>query len=358
MQSLITRVRTKTTIRLVWAVVAVVALAAACGQAKHKVAAVVPTTTTAPPTTAATTTVPPPPPVFPLTGLPTNAGPAVRPALSVKVDNVTGAFPQAGLNDADVVTEELVEGGLTRLFVTYQSRDTARVGPIRSARPVDADLLSQLGGGIFAYSGAAPGEIAPVQDHSRATLLSMDAGVGAFYRDHSRPAPHNVYASTTALYDAGAAAGDHSPAPPAQFQFGPLVNGAPVTAALVPMGERSSAAWHWNPNTGVFERDQNGVPDVLEDGSRITADDVLLLSVGIQGTGVYDVTGAEDPLVDVIGEGAAWLLRDGQLIQGRWSRPSTDAPTTFTDATGAPMLLHPGRTWMELLQNSLLPAFA
>jgi hypothetical protein len=296
--------------------------------------------------------------VFPLTGLPTNAGPAVRPALSVKVDNVTGAFPQAGLNDADIVTEELVEGGQTRLFVTYQSRDTDRVGPIRSARPVDADLLSQLGGGVFAYSGAAPGEIAPVEDHSGATLLSMDGGVGAFYRDRSRPAPHNVYASTTSLYDAGAAAGDHSAPPPPQFQFGPLVNGMPVTDAVVPMGERSSAAWHWNASTGVFDRDQNGAPDVVEDGSRVAADNVLLLSVGIEGTGVFDVTGAEDPLVVVIGEGPCWLLRDGQLIQGRWSRPSTNAPTTFTDATGAPMLLHPGRTWMELVQNSLLPTFA
>src|SRR5262245_9182268 len=189
-QSSAARARSRTAIRLVGAVVTLVAVAAACGHAKRKISAVVPTT--APPTTVATTTAPPPPPVFPLTGLPTSAGPAVRPALSVKVDNVTGAFPQAGLNDADIVTEELVEGGQTRLFVTYQSRDADRVGPIRSARPVDADLLSQLGGGVFAYSGAAPGEIAPVEDHSGATLLSMDGGVGAFYRDRSRPAPHNV----------------------------------------------------------------------------------------------------------------------------------------------------------------------
>jgi hypothetical protein len=293
-----------------------------------------------------------------LTGLPTTGTPAVRPALSVKVDNVVGALPQAGLNDADIVTEELVEGGLTRLFVTFQSRDADRVGPIRSARPVDADLLDQLGGGIFAYSGAAPGEIAPVEDHSGATLLSMDAGVGAFYRDRSRPAPHNVYASTASLYDAGAAAGDHSSPPPPLFGFGPVTSGAPVNNADVPMGERTSAAWHWNAATGAYERDQNGVPDRLEDGSGITADNVLMLSVGITGTGVFDVTGTEDPLVVVIGDGPCWLLRDGQLVQGHWTRPSTTSPTAFTDSTGAPMLLHPGRTWIELVPNAGVPSFS
>jgi hypothetical protein len=349
------RGRTNTTIRAVVCAVALASVLAACGHSSRKVNAVAPTTL--PPTTAAPTTTAPPPAVFPLTGLPTNAGPALRPALSVKVDNVAGSFPQAGLNDADIVTEALVEGGLTRLFVTYQSHDAGRVGPIRSARPVDADLLDQLGGGIFAYSGAAPGEIAPVQDHSHATLLSMDAGVDAFYRDRSRPAPHNVFASTAALYDAGAAAGDHSSAPPQQFQFGPLANATPAANANVPMGNRASAAWHWNALSGLFERDQNGGPDMLDDGSRITADNVLMLSVGIQGTGVFDVTGVEDPLPVVIGEGPCWLLRDGQLVQGKWSRPSTNAPTTYTDTTGAPMLLHPGRTWVELVQNSLQPSF-
>src|SRR2546427_801616 len=83
--------------------------------------------------------------------------------------------------------------------------------------PVGADLLAALGGGLFAYSGAAPGEIAPVEDHSGATLLSNDDGVGAFYRLRGKRAPHNVYASTADLYAAGAEAGDHSAPPPALF---------------------------------------------------------------------------------------------------------------------------------------------
>jgi hypothetical protein len=275
----------------------------------------------------------------------------------VKIDNISAALPQSGLNKADIVTEELVEGGLTRLFVTFHSQDAELVGPIRSARPVDADLLSQLGGGIFAYSGAAPGEIAPVEEHSGATLLSHDSGVSAFYRDRSRRAPHNVYSSTAALYAAGAEAGAPPASPPAQFRFGDQNGGRPVAAADVPMGNRAEASWYWNAATGSYERNQNGAADVLDDGSRITSTNVLLMSVAIMGSGVRDVTGVEDPLVVVIGEGPCWLLRDGVLIEGRWSRATTADPTIFRDNAGKDLLLHPGRTWVELVQNSLQPSF-
>jgi hypothetical protein len=60
------------------------------------------------------------------------------------------------------VVEQLVEGGMTRFFAIFQSHDSPLVGPVRSARPVDAALLRQLGGGLFGYTGAAAGEIAPV----------------------------------------------------------------------------------------------------------------------------------------------------------------------------------------------------
>ncbi len=94
------------------------------------------------------------PGVYPLTRLPaTDAARQHRPALSVKIDDVGEARPQAGLNSADLVTDILVEGGLTRLMATFQSQDTGTIGPIRSARPVDADLLRELGGGIFALRG-------------------------------------------------------------------------------------------------------------------------------------------------------------------------------------------------------------
>ena len=332
-------------------VLALVATVAGCG-GKSKVQASPNSKTIA---TSRTTAAPPP--VFPLTGLPADGPNGGRPSLSIKIDNIDDARPQAGLNYADLVYDVLVEGGQTRLFATFQSHDADVVGPIRSARPVDADLLRALGGGLFAYSGAAPGEIAPVEDHSNATLLSNDNGVSAFYRARGKRAPHNVYASTPDLYAAGADAGDHSAAPPQLVHYGPAAPGQPNSTADVPMGQFANAAWNWNPMMGQYERDQDGGPDTLDDGTRITADNVLIMSVAITGTGVYDVNRVEDPLPVVIGFGPCWLLRDGQLIEGTWSRESVTAPTQYKDKAGHDLVFHTGRTWVELQQNSLQPTF-
>src|SRR5579871_2960603 len=208
------------------ALVAGCALIAAACSSSHKPAHVAagPTTTTAPATTttgSTAATAPPGAPLCPLTGLPAVTPANVkRPALSVKVDNAPSALPQIGLNNADIVTEEVVEGGLTRFFVTFQCQDAAVVGPIRSARPVDADLLRELNGGILVYSGAAIGEIAPSKAHSNAVLISMDAGNHGFYRDYHRIAPSNVFGSTAGFYqEAYRVAGPHIAGAPQLFQY-------------------------------------------------------------------------------------------------------------------------------------------
>jgi hypothetical protein len=166
-----------------------------------------------------------------------------------------------------------------------------------------------------------------------------------------------VYSSTAALYAAGTEAGDKSAPPPPLFKFGDSNRGNPANSVDFVMGERLSAGWRWNAATGQYERIQNNAPDVVDDGSSITATNVLVMAVRIEGTGVFDTIGEEDPLVVVIGDGPCWLMRDGKLIEGHWSRPATEAPTTYRDTTGGDLEFHPGRTWVELLPNTSAPTF-
>ena len=296
------------------------------------------------------------PAVYPLTGLPVrNAAAAHRPALSVKIDNVGPALPQAGLNRADLVADILVEGGLTRLMATFQSQDASLIGPIRSARPVDADLVRQLNGGIFAYSGAAPGEIAPSKAHSNALLIANDYDPQWFWRSSSRAAPHNVFSSTTRLYAAGKASKRKLVAPPQLFTYGPAPVGARAAKGVtLPFSPNTSSAWTWTGSGYV--RTQNGRPDVLVDGSRVSTTNIVVLSVTWHPTDIIDDAGNADPYVVVIGSGPALVLRNGVAIAGHWVRPSYRVPMKILDATGHPIPLQPGRTWLELQPRPYTPA--
>lgn len=334
-------------------VVAAATTATACGGksgTKHTASTAQATTTQAPTTTV--------PPVYPLTGMPvTNAANAARPALSVKIDNVSGARPQTGLNGADIVTVELVEGGLTRIFATYQSQSIPIMGPIRSARPVDADLLHELGGGIFAYSGAAAGEIAPVIDHGNTIRLANDDGAPGFHRDNSRRAPENLYGNMNDLYAAGLKRGHPGP-PPQLFTYSPqapATGGATVAGVTLNYSDFSSSAWKWEASSGHWVRTQDRTPDVTTDDGQAYTTNVVVLQVGIRGTGIFDQAHNEDPLPVVTGTGTGWVLRDGQMFQVNWSRPTFNDQLQLQLPGGGAMPLHPGSTWMELLPTPHTP---
>lgn len=343
------------------ALVAGCALIAAACSSTHKPAHVAagPTITTTIPATTTTGSTPPtaPPgaPPCPLTGLPAvTPANVTRPALSVKVDNAPAALPQLGLNNADIVTEEVVEGGLTRFFVTFQCEDAAVVGPIRSARPVDADLLRQLNGGILVYSGAAYGEIAPSKAHSNAVLISMDAGNRGFYRDLKRRAPSNVFGSTASFYqEAYRVAGPHIAGAPQLLQYSTTApSGLPINQVSMVFSSFDAVSWIYNPANGVYHRVQNAVVDRLSDGSSITASNIVILSITLAHTGIIDQSGNEDPLDVIIGSGTAWVLRNGTLVEGTWKRPSYAVPMQLLDSTGNVIPLQPGRTWVELLPRT------
>jgi hypothetical protein len=296
---------------------------------------------------------------MPLTGLPAPNGVPDRPVVAVKIDNAPQARPQSGLNAADLVFDTLVEGGLSRFFAVYQSKDAGTIGPIRSARPVDADLLPLFGSPIFGYSGAARGEIAPVKDHGGATLIANDDDPRPFHRDGTRQAPSNVYSSLTALLAEGQRLGNHAQPPVSSpFTFGSVQGGIPANTISVALGGRSASAWHWNASTGQWERDQDGRPDMTLDSGRVVATNVVVLGTQVHGTGIFDAAHEEDPFVVVLGSGPAWVARNGVVTTGTWRRTGLHDPFTLVDSSGTAMTLEPGRTWVELLPTPRVPAIS
>jgi Protein of unknown function (DUF3048) N-terminal domain/Protein of unknown function (DUF3048) C-terminal domain len=286
-------------------------------------------------------------PTCPLTGTKKRKGQDTkRAALAVKIDNVAPAMPQAGVNSADVVFEELVEGGLTRLMAIFQCNSAAAIGPIRSARTSDADVLALLHGSVFGFSGANPKALPEIDAHGDTVQISQDVEGGDFHRDDSRPAPHNVFASSNELIKAGLAKRKHLHAPKPMFSFGPLGRGAKNAHTFSLKWPDSTASWTFSG--GHWLRTQGGSPDRGAGGQQLSAANVVVMSVTIGSTGLHDVLGNSSPLDITVGSHPVWVFRNGKVIKGTWHRRKVTSRITLKRGKNR-IALAPGRTWVELL---------
>jgi hypothetical protein len=286
-------------------------------------------------------------PLAPLTGLPDPSGVTTgRPSLSVKIDNAPDARPQAGLDVADVVFEEVVEGGVTRFIAVFHSSAPASVGPIRSVRPMDPNIASALGG-LFAYSGGIPEFVsllrkAPVQD------VSFDAATSAYRKDRGRPAPHNLFASPEALW--GLAKAKYASPPPALFQYrapGEAFGEAGAASLRIPYSQLSSPAYAWDAPSGTWKRTQDGAPHLTVSGAQIAPENLIVQFVSMRRLRYVDPSGSAVFESIVVGNGDAWILSGGRITKGKWSKADAKTPTQYTDAAGNPVKLFPGRTWVH-----------
>lgn len=278
----------------------------------------------------------------PLTGVATRAS-ADRPALAVKVDNVDAARPQGAIDRADLVYEEKVEGSLTRLIAVFHSDIPTAVGPVRSVRTTDIDVLDQLNTPLLAASGANPGVLAVVAGADLVNVNAIEAG-GAYYRSPSKRAPHNLFARTADLYSA---AGGQGGLPPQLFTYRrpgqSPAGGSASNGVDVDFGS-ADISFRWSASAKGWVRSQNGSAHVVIGGQRLAPENVVVLEV-TYGTSSID---AESPEAHTVGTGRAWVFTAGRLVAGSWSRSASDQPIAILDTDGDPIGLTPGQTFVEL----------
>ena len=276
------------------------------------------------------------------------AGSLDHASIAAKIDNLPAARPQIGLESTDLVYQELVEGGLTRYVAVWQSTIPALLGPVRSIRPMDPDIVSPLGG-IICYSGGQQRFVdlmrhTPVYNaiHGQADTAST------FFRTPTKAAPHNVLVKAPELLAQHAAI----PAPVKQFEFAPDLSsstaakgGTPTTAVNYAFSGMTNGSWTWDVARSVFLRSQGSGPDLDGAGAQLTATNVVVIRVT-----VADDQGV--PKTNLIGSGEAWISAGGGTVHASWSKGSATDPIHLVDGTGAPVHLAPGNTWIELVPSA------
>ena len=335
--------------------------------------------TTAAPTVTATATPAPTPSAtvdpaavcdkcWPLNGKPLDdMSLANKRPLLIKIDNAPAARPHYAITQADMVLEEIVEGGITRLAAFFQSQDPQVVGGVRSARLADRSLASMVNAAPV-YSGTSSyawGFISQDAADGKYVELSADHS-GGYYRIAFRPGPYNMFTSAQAQRNTLSALGKTTVASVPSLGFfanpdhaptvGGMTGAVPATTITIPYREdRARVTYEYDKASGTYARYQNnnGVP--VRDVDAVNNTAVAAAQVVIIQTDIWDVPQIVDASGSVsndqrlTGTGTATVFRDGLRQEGTWSRPDDKAPFSFTSSTGEKIVFNPGQTWIHVL---------
>ena len=272
-----------------------------------------------------------------------------RPALAIKVENTDEAYPLAGLDRADVIYEELVEGGITRFVALFQCHDATRVGPVRSARTTDPKILVQYSDQpLLAYSGAQL-RVTKAVDKANIVSFTETSANDAYTRDDQRVMPHNLFVNENALYRFARKQEVDFSTPNEVFTFSEVVPTPAKRTRTVTASFSSAHTAQWRWSRGHWTRLLDGAPMELEDGKPVTADNIVIQEVEVSTSTILDPAGYPSPTVDLTGRGRAWILRDGKRIAGHWTRSSLGDVTVFETKDGDRIDLAPGTTFVELV---------
>jgi hypothetical protein len=285
---------------------------------------------------------PPPSDAWPLTGETLDGSLPDHPVYVVKIDNTSSSAPQLGLESADLVVEEMVEGGLTRLAAMFHSTMPDTVGPVRSMRATDIGIVAPIQGVLIAAGGARPTR-ARIAQAGLADLGESDSG---FERDTSRYAPYNLFAHLSEI--AGDPGNQWEPPDSAYFQFGEpdLSHARTVTTIDVEFSGSHTTEWALEGDTWVRT---NSNADQRDD---YPVDTILVLWVREGDAGYRDPAGNPVPETLFYGEGEALLVHGDKALECRWTKESREGQLQLTTDAGESLEVPAGHIFLELLPTA------
>jgi hypothetical protein len=316
------------------------------------------------------------PTVWSLTGLPGPDDAQIQPIVVVKIENDPVVRPQTGLERADLVFEELVEGGMTRFAAVYQSDIPDEVGPVRSVRHVDVAIAEPMAD-AFVFSGGARRTMKFVKRKIPTTISIINEGAPGMYRKPGISAPHNLFLKMNEMLDSIAAENTAStgffvrpivlPEAPEVTTDGPSGSPMPPTTSLVgksvtdvnvSFSRFASPNWKWNATDKMWMRSEGIKPFLNKDGTQFGTNNLVIVETREIDAGYKGQNGGYVPRTVLTGSGRAWVLSDGKAIEVAWNKPFVDAQMELTDLDGNPFTMPTGRTWVELLPVSVQGRYA
>jgi Protein of unknown function (DUF3048) N-terminal domain/Protein of unknown function (DUF3048) C-terminal domain len=311
-----------------------------------------------------------------MTGVASKSASASKPVLVVKVENDPSVRPQSGLERADMVFEELVEGGITRFATVFQSAFPKELGPVRSVRHVDASIASPIAD-FFVFSGGARPTISYIRGHVGKGIYILTEGAPGMHRTNYHYAPHNLYLTPLTLLAQshktitptagfftreGMGSVMETTAPRSAVTSAPTTPSPSTSSAASPKGlPRLTSAvrlrfssseqpqWAWSKSKASWVRSEFTTPSLSKSGVRISAKNVVIIRTQTADAGYRDPAGNYVPRTILTGTGSGYVLSHGLRVPIKWSKPEVHSQMTLKNLQGQTITLLPGNVWVELV---------
>ncbi|WP_329332541.1 DUF3048 domain-containing protein [Streptomyces sp. NBC_00663] len=267
--------------------------------------------------------------------------------LAVKIDNARAARPHTGTDAADIIYAEQVEGGLSRLMAVYATRLPKTIGPVRSARESDLELLRQFDHPTLAFSGAQ-GKLMPLINRAPLNPQTPGKTSGAYFRGTDKPAPHNLYLHPSRLLPSAPGAD----ALTTGFTYGAAPSGGKKDTSETVRYPAAGYSFTWSSSRDRYLVSMDGTPAVTTGGKRIAPATVVVQYVKIRKSDFHDFLGNNTPYTETVGSGKAKVLRGGKAYDVRWERDKATDGTTFTTTGGDPVNFAEGQVWVLFAKAS------
>ena len=273
--------------------------------------------------------------------------------LVVKIDDTVSARPQIGIDRADVVYIEQVEGGLTRLAAVFSSEIPTLIGPVRSARISDIDILAQYGRVVFAYSGAQ-GKMLPVISAANLNDYGAQRQSPTIYtRDESRTSPTDMVLRADLLLEKVRSDGrEIAQSRSVGWNFGDApAGGIAITGAEINW-PAASYELTWSAAEERWLISNNGVANMSASGTQHGPTTFVIQLVEILPSEYDDKFGGVTPFSKTVGSGTGYVLRDGKYFSATWSRPDELSGTTWRALDGSEIAFARGQVWIALTEKN------
>ncbi|MEA4923133.1 MAG: DUF3048 domain-containing protein [Eubacteriaceae bacterium] len=290
--------------------------------------------------------------VNPLTGLSVEEGELPSRPVVVSTDNDNSdARPQSGLSEADIVYEVPIEGGGSRYEPIYYSNMPTQCGPTRSARPYIVDIAREYKA-VLVHNGWSP----QAKEYLKTDVVPYYPAAyndDLFYRTSDRQIPHNQYTDLTKVWKKIKKDGYDKQQDVRTFKWlgdKDSSDGSSANTIKVNYADSIDNTYKYNADKKIYERYVNNEEcKDLNNDKQITCSNILIQEISSK---IYE--GESERLdIDMTEGGKAYLFTQGKMVKGTWSRKDKDSATVFKDSDGNQMKLTPGKTWIQLIDQTV-----